>query len=429
MRVQVLPLVGWITRTAVAEVGWWLGGAWRFLRTAPRRAVGWLAGMLTGWWLDVWTITAGLVVVAAVPALWFRVWPGSYHRRVGVPLWRHRMIRSTRKGWVELMEAAGLSRHARTRDGSSVVQVPGLGRLRWESGDVLVGQPQLLRAQTVTDVTAVAERLRVDVGSRQIRIVPNTAMTGCEIRWLFTDPLATPILATVPELPVTLPRLDRLELGVTEDGDPFYRDLQVSMLVAGASGSGKAGDMWSVMCQLGPAIGCGLVQVHGIDLKGGAEQAMGPALFTRSATTPADAVQVLEEAVVGMLARAEAMAGRVRFHTPTVEEPLVLVLIDELAMLTGYLTDRDLSKRADAALRSLLALGRAPAYWCTGMCRTRARTPWRCGTCSTKPPPTGSENAKKQRWSFPTAWSRPASSRTRSPVTARACATRWTRTG
>ncbi len=391
-------------------------------------AVGWLVGITGACWLDAWTILAGLVTVVLVPALWARIGPRSYNRRIAVPLWRHRMLRSTRKGWVELMEAAGLSRHSRDRDGSSVVQVPRLSRLRWESGDVLVGQPQLLRAQTVTDVTAVAERLRVDVGSRQIRIVPNPAMTGCEIRWLFTDPLATPILATVPQLPTTLPRLDRLRLGVTEDGGPFYRDTKVSTLVAGASGTGKAGDMWSVLCELGPAIGCGLVQVHGIDLKGGAEQAMGPELFTRSATNPADAVLLLEDAVAGMLARAEAMAGRVRLHTATIAEPLVLVLIDELAMLTGYLTDRDLSKRADAALRSLLALGRALRIWCTGTCRTRARTPCRCGTCSTRPPPIGSANAKKRPWCSPTAWSRPVSNRTRSPSTAKASATPWTRT-
>ena len=38
------------------------------------------------------------------------------------------------------------------------------------------------------------------------------------------------------------------------------------------------------------------------------------------------------------------------------------MVLDELAMLTPYSTDRDLLRRADTALRSLLALGRARGF-------------------------------------------------------------------
>ena len=96
-----------------------------------------------------------------------------------------------------------------------------------------------------------------------------------------------------------------------------------------------------------------------------------------------------------MMARAEKMAGHVREHIPTVAEPLVLVLIDELAMLTSYSTDRDLLRRADTALRTLLALGRRPATSSTATSRTRARRPCRNGTCSTRPTPSASANAKR----------------------------------
>jgi S-DNA-T family DNA segregation ATPase FtsK/SpoIIIE len=41
---------------------------------------------------------------------------------------------------------------------------------------------------------------------------------------------------------------------------------------------------------------------------------------------------------------------------------LVIIVIDELAMLSSYSTDRDLLGRAGTALRSLLALGRAPGF-------------------------------------------------------------------
>lgn len=118
--------------------------------------------------------------------------------------------------------------------------------------------------------------------------------------------------------------------------------------------------MWMLLLNLAPAIKAGLVQVHGIDLKGGVEQAMGLRLFTRHATTLDAAVVLMEDAVTAMLARSAKIAGHARSHTPTPAEPLVIVVIDELAMLTSYSTDRDLLRRVDTALRSLLALGRAP---------------------------------------------------------------------
>ncbi|MGH3365672.1 MAG: hypothetical protein ACRDOY_00525 [Nocardioidaceae bacterium] len=44
---------------------------------------------------------------------------------------------------------------------------------------------------------------------------------------------------------------------------------------------------------------------------------------------------------------------------PTPEEPLIVVVVDELASLTAYLTDRDTKKRISAALSLLLSQGRA----------------------------------------------------------------------
>jgi S-DNA-T family DNA segregation ATPase FtsK/SpoIIIE len=151
-------------------------------------------------------------------------------------------------------------------------------------------------------------------------------------------------------------------MGVTETGERWLMPIRVSTLTAGSAGSGKASAMWMLLLNLAPAIKTGLVQVHGIDLKGGMELAMGRRLFTRYATRLTEAVVILENAVAAMTARATKIAGHVRAHTPTIAEPLVVVLIDELAMLTAYSTDRDLTKRADAALRALLALGRAPGY-------------------------------------------------------------------
>jgi len=48
-----------------------------------------------------------------------------------------------------------------------------------------------------------------------------------------------------------------------------------------------------------------------------------------------------------------------RLHQPTAGDPLVAVLVDEMAALTAYVGDRYLKKRADAALQLLLSQGRA----------------------------------------------------------------------
>ncbi|MEA2232394.1 MAG: segregation ATPase FtsK/SpoIIIE, family [Solirubrobacteraceae bacterium] len=76
---------------------------------------------------------------------------------------------------------------------------------------------------------------------------------------------------------------------------------------------------------------------------------------------PYEAIAVLlEDAVRVMQHRAQDLAdGKIRTHTPTVEEPLILVVVDEIANLTAYLTDRKLRDRIANALGLLLTQGRA----------------------------------------------------------------------
>ena len=85
-------------------------------------------------------------------------------------------------------------------------------------------------------------------------------------------------------------------LGRTEDRALFWLRLGVHTLVAGATGAGKASAVHGLLIGLGPAIRAGVVQVHGIDLKGGMELGMARPCLTRCATTPAQAVAVLEDA-------------------------------------------------------------------------------------------------------------------------------------
>jgi S-DNA-T family DNA segregation ATPase FtsK/SpoIIIE len=363
-RIAVLPQVGHGVRLVVhgvgavlGEIGWWLAGAARLVAWAPRRMAACLTGGVFAAWAEIWSLLTGLAALVLLLGLWARLWPVSFQQRVARPSWRRRTRRSVKRSWAGLMVACGLSRRVADRTGVMVTRVPALHRSRWDEPDVLVTVPQLMIGQTVEDVVSASERLRVAVGSRQVRVIPNDTHTGCTMRFLFADPLAAVVEARFPS-----PNITTAQMGVTENGGPWLLPIQVHTLTAGASGSGKASAMWMLLLNLAPAIRTGLVQVHGIDLKGGVEHALGARLFTRRATTLDQAVILLEDAVTAMVARAATIAGHARSHTPSPAAPLVIIVIDELAMLTSYSTDRELLRRADSALRSLLALGRAPGY-------------------------------------------------------------------
>jgi hypothetical protein len=70
-------------------------------------------------------------------------------------------------------------------------------------------------------------------------------------------------------------------------------------------------------------------------------------------------VELLEATVAGMQQRAGQFGGRTRTFPVSTEFPFVVVLVDELAFLTAYQPDRDLRKRAEAAIATLTPQGRS----------------------------------------------------------------------
>jgi DNA segregation ATPase FtsK/SpoIIIE, S-DNA-T family len=167
--------------------------------------------------------------------------------------------------------------------------------------------------------------------------------------------LASPALADLRALPV----------GRCEDGQIWLvRVHGTHVLIAGATGAGKASLLWSIVRAMLPAMAVGLVRVWAADPKL-MELAYGRAIFDRYgryAATPEAIVTMLEDAVAGMQARAAVFAGKHREHTPTIEHPFVVVLVDEVAFLTAYLSDRALRDRIKAALATLTTQGRAVGY-------------------------------------------------------------------
>jgi S-DNA-T family DNA segregation ATPase FtsK/SpoIIIE len=151
-------------------------------------------------------------------------------------------------------------------------------------------------------------------------------------------------------------------LGRREDGATWWLPIGPHTLVAGTSGAGKGSVFWSFVFGLAPLVRRGLVQLHGIDLKGGMEILMGAELFTSRATDAGEAVALLEDLTGEMRKRTRSYAGRVRSHAATVDEPLHVVMIDELAALTAYCPERDLQRRAEMAVNLLCSQGRAPGF-------------------------------------------------------------------
>jgi S-DNA-T family DNA segregation ATPase FtsK/SpoIIIE len=170
-----------------------------------------------------------------------------------------------------------------------------------------------------------------------------------------------PLASIVPTLPVpAMVELGAVPVGRREDGRPWLVQLRGShTLIAGATGAGKGSVLWSMIRALGPGIRDGLVRLWVLDPKGGMELAPGAALFDRFAyDTAASMAAVLEDAVAVMQARAGCLRGHTRLHQPTAGEPLIVVMVDELASLTAYAEPPD-RRRIASALSLLLSQGRA----------------------------------------------------------------------
>jgi S-DNA-T family DNA segregation ATPase FtsK/SpoIIIE len=96
----------------------------------------------------------------------------------------------------------------------------------------------------------------------------------------------------------------------------------------------------------------GLVRVLAADPKL-MELAYGRVIFESYGAYAADPMSIaamLDRAIADMQDRAARFAGRQRGHTPTIEDPFTVVLVDEVAFLTAYQPDRKLKERIMNAL-------------------------------------------------------------------------------
>ena len=208
--------------------------------------------------------------------------------------------------------------------------------------------------QIASDISSQHERLASAWRARSVSVTPvKPGMVTVTVTHDQPPRQRAITTAAVPEL---------LHVGTTSDGDPWYVHAFRHTLTAGVTGAGKGSVMWSSVRAIAPYIDSGHLRLHGIDLKGGMELTHAGPLFEHMATTPEQAADLLEAQAKAMTERARKMAGKQRKHEPTETEPAHIIVIDELAMITAYITDKTLRARITAALNILLTQGRAPGW-------------------------------------------------------------------
>jgi S-DNA-T family DNA segregation ATPase FtsK/SpoIIIE len=318
------------------------------------------AGILTlaaGIWLDLgWvTLVALALAVIAMLVIWRCFWPVSFARCVIRPArgawrgWRYR------RRWAGVLTIAGAAPWYQGR-----IILPVLGKVTATKYTDRV-YVRLVSGQSAADFAKCADNLAHGFGAMLCRV--RTARSGAVVlEFIRRDALA----ALVPALPIPdHPDLAALPVGKREDGLPWLIKLHgTHVLIAGATGAGKASLLWGLVRAMFPLMQQGLVRVLAADPKL-MELAYGRIIFDtygQYAADPAAIAAMLDGAVADMQDRAARFAGRQRDHTPTAEDPFTVVLLDEVAFLTAYQPDRNLKTRIMAALATLTTQGRAVGY-------------------------------------------------------------------
>jgi hypothetical protein len=290
-----------------------------------------LGGVLTGWWF--WHRPS---------CQRFALWPA-------LARWRRMAYR---RRWLPAMATTKL---AVAFDGSVVLPV--LLKVRCNGfADTLT--VRMVTGQIPDDFAAAGERLAHTFGALGTRVSAGDRPDRVVIVLRRRDALAATV---APFAVAAVPDFTALPLGMREDGKTYTLRLYgTQVLVVGATDAGKGSVVWSLLRALAGGIRAGLVEVWAFDPKGGMELTAGRPLFARFACDDFDAMaDMIDEAVKTMRERTARLRGVTRQHIPTVGDPLYLVVIDELAALTAYLTDRKLKDRIKAALGVLLTQGRA----------------------------------------------------------------------
>ncbi|MDC8973164.1 cell division protein FtsK [Mycobacterium marinum] len=309
----------------------------------------------------MWLITV-IDVVALSLVVWRLRSPATFGRHIATPAWQARWLLWASLSWPRVSKACGLS----TSEHVTRTDAQGKSRTRtvWThprligvsmSDDCLRMTVRTRTGQTVDDLENAVPAIRDAVGAHSARstvAAPGTV----RMEFVMRQQLAVVEIATVP----TNSESSYVEIGRRENGSAWaLRIAGLHTLTVGCSGAGKGSIFWGIAGGLAPGIKAGTVRLFAVDLKYGIEVSVGSALFSGIATTEAQAARLLTKLEELLDSRGRRMAGRARSHTPTTTEPLVVLLIDELAGLTAYMTDAALRKQVAGSLSRILTKGRS----------------------------------------------------------------------
>ena len=291
---------------------------------------------------------------ASAMVAWSQFWPTSFDAWVTAPMrsrWRTWWI--YRRSWTAICALHGLTAALGERRLVPTLRSVSLGT----SCDVLA--VQILIGQSVADwqnkTVALAEGLRA-----QRLTIRSTNPREITITAHHRDALANPIALRRPTRDTRV-NLAHVGVGATEAGKWWRLPvLGHHILVAGATGSGKGSVLWSIVAGLAPGIWAGWIRLLVVDPKGGMEFGRGHKLFDRFAhDNGRDTVELLRAATKVMQERAQRLQGHTRLHNPSVDEPLIVLIVDEIASLTAYIGDRKVRTEVEQLLGLLLSQGRA----------------------------------------------------------------------
>lgn len=325
-------------------------------------------------WLEVLTIpTAILAVTAAVAAL---VWAVRVRReRVAAgfesaPLWRvavdvaHDEVRRQRlvSGWANACVGQKL-----TATGGSTPRLLGL---RAVPGGDFRATITSTSGVPVSDVMTRTSKLAEVIGCLRIKITPAKNGTTAQVDFRWRNHLGKPVLPQ--DLPAAPP--GHIVVGRRDDGSALTirvlnaagESVFVPTLIGAFTGGGKSGALWAILAGLNRAGIPTRLYVH--DGAGGVELAMLEDALLEGSQNPDFTIAGYEPGAKGFAAlikdvnvdRAERLArmrvSKLRAWKPTREDPLTLVIVDELSQVPKA------QRQQDTELHTFMVIGRKSAH-------------------------------------------------------------------
>lgn len=303
------------------------------------------------------TLSLIVLLLALSPGIWLIVHHESFHAIVTPTLRNlYRRVTIYQPAWRTTMRTLNLHQAIENKP-DRYPRILCLESTQWM--DRLLVRPV---KGSIEDYRKHAPALAREFGAKTCRISRDEDPHNLWVEFRTGDPLAEPIKPPVPDENVDF---ERIQVGITEDGDPWHlRLFGRHLLLAGETGAGKSSLIWAILWAIAPLIRRGLVQVWAIDPKGGME--LGPGadagLFARYADEDVgEMIKILTDARDRMDEyKASSKLKKVRKHVPTIQQPFVLVIIDEAAVLKLLTENKEQAGELERAQTLLLAQGRAP---------------------------------------------------------------------